>query len=275
MRCRNYIMLLWVLLAGCLAGVRAEETYPHENILSLRYGGMWQQDQYFSPLLYEGMEAGIGNEWWQAFRRNGRWEHMGRLDLTFGWLLSEKRSNRLYGLDIEAGWGAMYRWDFAFGTRHAQQVQLLLGPYAAIDWAPRMLVSNVNKPYSMDAAAEVQALAGVRYTLTARRTAYRLSYIVRANVIGADFMPDYWQSYYELTEGVRGDIRCAGMWNRRYLHHELTLDILCPHSSWRVGLRHEYLEYGQGAMWFSREQVAVVLGTCFRYGVKALEIKNK
>ena len=264
--------------------------YPHEDVFTLRFGGQWQQDQYLSPLLYDGMEVGIGNEWWQTFRRAPQWLHMGRADLTFGWLTNPRYTNRIYSLDIEAGWGAAYQWDFRFAchkrssagetpaspvkqqssrfaNRERHLLQVFLGPYLNAEWAPRMLLSNVNKPYSMDAAIEIQALAGIRYTFTAPRTAYRLSYILRANLIGMDFMPDYWQSYYELTEGVPGDLRCAGMWNRRYFAHELTLDIISRRSTWRLGIRHEYLEYGKRQMAFSREQVAIVLGTCFRYGV--------
>lgn len=236
-------------------------------MLTLRFGGMWQQDQYLSPLLYDGMEVGISNEWWQAFRRAPQWLHIGRADLTFGWLTNPRYTNRLYALDIEAGWGAAYQWNLRFARREQHRLQIFLGPYLAAEWAPRMLLSNVNKPYSMDAAIEVQALTGIRYTFTAPRTAYRLSYILRANIIGMDFMPDYWQSYYELTEGVSGDLRCAGMWNRRYFAHELTLDIISRRTTWRLGIRHEYLEYGKQQMAFSREQVAIVLGTCFRYGV--------
>lgn len=268
--CARLISLCFFFICSLVPTVKAADTthvYPHEDVLTLRFGGMWQQDQYLSPLLYDGMEVGISNEWWQAFRRAPQWLHMGKADLTFGWLTNPRYTNRLYALDIEAGWGAAYQWDLRFARREQHHLQIFLGPYLAAEWAPRMLLSNVNKPYSMDAAIEVQALAGIRYTFTAPHTAYRLSYILRANIIGMDFMPDYWQSYYELTEGVPGDLRCAGMWNRRYLAHELTLDIISRRSTWRLGIRHEYLEYGKRQMAFSREQVAIVLGTCFRYGV--------
>jgi len=112
------------------------------------------------------------------------------------------------------------------------------------------------------------AHAGLRYVFKGKKTSYRLQYMLRANLIGVDFMPNYWESYYELTEGVKGDIRCAGMWNHRILQHELTLDMQFPHSTWRVGLVHEYDEYGQRNMMFSHEQVSAVVGTCFHYRIK-------
>ena len=85
--------------------VKAADTtniYPHEDVLTLRFGGMWQQDQYLSPLLYDGMEVGISNEWWQACRLAPQGRHIARADRTGGWLTNPRYTNRLYALDIEA-----------------------------------------------------------------------------------------------------------------------------------------------------------------------------
>ena len=272
---RRWVAIGCLLLAGCTSflGIPLQaENVEHENVLHVNYGGMWQQDQYLSPILYSGMRVGLGNEWWQPFRQESRlgrkgkltnWAHTGRVDVSFGWVYNQPHSNGMYALGIQGGWGAFYTWQF-----QKAGVQIWLGPYLDLDFMPRTILSNVNKPYSMDAAVQMEAMGGVSYSFAARKTSYRLRYTVRANLIGVDFMPDYWQSYYELTEGIEGIVRCAGMWNHRYLNHELTLDMQFLHSTWRVGVRHEYLEYGQGDMWFSREQVSAVVGTCFRYTLK-------
>ena len=57
---------------------------------------------------------------------------------------------------------------------------------------------------------------------------YRLHYLVRTNLIGFDYLPEYWQSYYEVTEGVPGMARCSGHWNHHTLRHELALDLHGP-----------------------------------------------
>ncbi|MBQ9426635.1 MAG: hypothetical protein IJU36_03290 [Paludibacteraceae bacterium] len=235
----------------------------HEDILRVHFGGMWLQDQYLSPLLYSGMQVGIGNEWWQPMRRHPHWSHVGQVDARFAWIYSSAKNNLVYALQLQGGWGAYYAWQW-----RDPSISLILGPYLNVDFAPRMHGREVNKPYSMDLAADVCALAGVTYTVRAGKVDLRLRYLIRANLFGVDFMPDYWQSYYELTEGVRGNIRFSGMWNHRLLRHELTLDIRCPHSTWRVGIAHAYLEYGAGNMWFSREQVEAIVGTCFHYRIQ-------
>lgn len=245
------------------------ENVDHENILKLRFGGTWIQDPYLSPSRYSGLHVGIGNEWWQDFRKESRlgragklehWHHVGRVDAQFGWTYNPVKSNVLYNIGLQAGWGAYYSWIFA-----PQGVQIMLGPYLDFDYMGRLHARNVNKPYSMDIATDIMAMAGVSYAFKGTKTSYRLRYLIRANLIGVDFMPDYWQSYYELTEGIPGRVRCSGMWNHRTLRHELTMDMQFPHSTWRVGIAHEYMEYGDKNSMFSREQVALIVGTCFRY----------
>lgn len=308
----------------------------HEDILTIQGGGMWLQDQYLSPLLYDGVSVGITNEWWQAFhgkkreyknntsdrstlsydntsdtiflscgtisdrrtllcdtisdrstlggkkrlsldagesngkRYIGCWEHVGKVGIQVSGLENEPQSNKIYAIGVNAGWGAYYTWKWKITSRktNISRFQIGVGPYVAGDFMPRYIVNNVNKPYSMDIAAEIDAMAFVSYSFGGKKTSYRLRYLIRTNLIGIDFMPDYWQSYYEITEGIAGKTRCAGMWNHRYLNHELTLDMQFKHSTWRIGVRHEYLEYGEKSMWFSREQVSAVIGTCFRYRTK-------
>ncbi len=284
----------------------------HEDILTVQTGGSWLQDQYLSPLRYDGLNVGIANEWWQGFRGTkrerkageasgargssssslsrggsgasfmGRWEHVGKVGLQVLALNNTPKTNKIYAIGINAGWGAYYTWKWPKTSvdnkttsnetttckRLRGSWQIGLGPYVAGDLMPRYIVSNVNKPYSMDISAEVQAMGFVSYSFGGKKTSYRLRYLVRTNLIGVDFMPDYWESYYEITEGIAGKTRCAGMWNHRYLHQELTLDMQFRHSTWRIGVRHEYLEYGEKSMWFSREQVSAVIGTCFRYRTK-------
>lgn len=254
-------MALMLLSAPLMA---SDDGYgvEHEDILRIHVGGLWLQDRYLSPLRYTGMQVGLGNEWWQPFSRHPDWAHVGQVDLRFAWIYSSAKNNLVYQLHLNGGWGAYYAWNWS-----QPRIQILLGPYLNLDFAPRMHAREVNKPYSMDAAADVCALAGVSFCFAKGKVDFRLRYLIRANLIGIDFMPDYWESYYEMTEGVSGRVRCSGMWNHRLLRHELTLDIRCPHSTWRLGIAHAYLEYGAGDMSFSREQVEAVVGTCFRYRV--------
>jgi hypothetical protein len=232
------------------------------------FGGVWMQDQYLSPLLYRGYRVGIGNSWLQPFRltekkEGSRWEHIGKVDGQFMWMYNPVKTNIVYAVGVRGGWGAYYAWAFP-----KQGVRLWVGPYMELDFLAKWHVVNVNKPFSMDAAVDMMAMAGVSYAFRGRKTSYRLSYHISANMMGVDYVPDYWQSYYEVTEGVIGRVRFSGMWNHRVLSHGLDFDMQLPHSTWRIGVEHEYVEYGIKGMMFSREQVSLVVGTVFRYRLR-------
>lgn len=239
----------------------------HENILKIKYGGVWQVDPYLSPLRYTGQSVGLGNEWWQSFRKYERWAHVGAVDLTGQWSYNSPKTNRLWGLGVQFGWGAYHHWDW-----EDKGLQVIVGPYLEGELMARYLTSNFNKPFSMDLGIQAQAMTGISWSFAGKKTSYRLRYLVHFNVIGVDFMPDYFASYYELSEGVlKGTVRCAGLWNHQSLRHELTLDLQFPHSTWRVGVEHQFLHYGTSAMDMQRNQVNLVVGCIWHYKIRPAE----
>jgi hypothetical protein len=253
--------------------VSAGENVEPTNVLKVHFGANYQLDTYLSPLAYTGWQLGIGNEWWQPFRqdtrlgRTGRlanWAHVGRVDVSGCSNRSSARSNLTYGLDISGGWGAFYCWKW-----QSERLKVFLGPYLEAGLAVRYISANVNKPLSLDVAADVMAMSGISWSFYGRKTSYRLNYQLRTNLIGFDFMPDYWQSYYELSQGVQGTMRCSGHWNHHTVKHELTIDMQFPHSTWRLGVAHHYLNYGTAHLHFVRNQVNLVVGCIWNYRIKA------
>lgn len=269
---KRFISVVIVLLLAI--GIRAqEEGVEHTNVLKVKFGWNYQLDTYLSPFAYRGLQVGIGNEWWQPFRQDSRlgqtgrlanWAHVGRLDIRGFQQISSARSNLIRGLGGTAGWGAFYCWQW-----QDNRLKVLLGPYLETELNIREISSNVNKPYSFDVSAEVMAMSGVSWSFYGKKTSYRLHYLVRTNLIGFDYMPEYWQSYYEVTEGVPGMARCSGHWNHHTLRHELALDLQFPHSTWRVGAEHEYVNYGTKDLHFIRNEVCLVVGCIWNYRIKA------
>ena len=261
-------------LLFALAGmVHAEEGVEHTNVLKVKFGLNYQLDTYLSPLGYRGIEIGIGNEWWQPFRQDTRlgqtgqltnWAHVGRLDLRGVRQLSSARNNLIYGLGVSGGWGAYYHWQWC-----DNRLQLLLGPYLETELYVRELASNTNKPYSFDIAIDGMVMGGLSWSFYGKKTSYRLHYLIRTNVIGFDFLPDYWQSYYELSEGVKGTPRCSGHWNHHTVKHALSLDMQFPHSTWRVGAEHVYINYGTKDLHFVRNEISLVIGCIWNYRIQA------
>lgn len=272
MRLRTYIFVLWLCAAATIqAQIPEAGTYgaEHTNVLKVRAGYGSQLDTYLSPLAFRGWQVGIGNEWWQPFRqdsklgRTGRlshWGHVGRLDIGGGSYTNTARSNSFYSVQIAAGWGAFYYWQW-FDNR----LKVHIGPYLEGGFTARNISSNVNKPLSFDIGVDVMAMGGVSWSFYGKKTSYCLHYLVRTNLIGFDYLPHYWQSYYELSQGVQGLARCSGHWNHHTLKHELTLDMQFPHSTWRVGAAHELNDYGTTDLHFSRNTVSLVVACIWKY----------
>ena len=251
----------------------AQEGVEHDNILKLKIGTGYQLDTYLSPMGYAGMLYGLGNEWWQPFRQatcagqEGRaagWAHVGRADVCITDYHNRAYSNTYLGLQLAAGWGAFHEWKWA-----DDRLRVHAGPYMEAELNVREHANNVNKIVSLDIAVDVMVMGGVSWSFYGKRTSYRLNYLLRTNVIGMDYLPEYWESYYEITQGVPGQARCSGHWNHNTVKHELSLDMQFPHSTWRVGAEHELVNYGTPDLHFMRNQMSVVIGCRWKYRSRA------
>lgn len=260
MKIRSYILALWLCWA---MAVIAQDGYgrEHTNVLKLRGGYGSQLDTYLSMFRFQGYQFGLGNEWWQSFR-HPHWEHVGRVDVNAFRYTPNPPSNRITGLQISGGWGALYRWKWC-----DDRLQVHVGPYLEAELGVKYLGNNVNKPLSVDIAVDVQAMGGVSWSFYGKQTSYRLNYLIRTNLIGFDYVPEYGQSYYELSQGVQGIARCAGHWNHNTVKHELSLDLQFPHSTWRVGAEHNFNSYRTDNLHFRTHQISLVLGCIWKYRI--------
>ena len=71
----------------------------------------------------------------------------------------------------------------------------------------------------------------------------RIKYDFFNNWLGLGYCPHYWQSYYEIMEGIKGKTTCSGLWNRLYLKHRLVFDFQVNKFKCRFGFEHNYLKY--------------------------------
>jgi hypothetical protein len=273
---QKHLLFLVTLLVTVAYSVSAQEgIYGHEHtdVLKLRVGYGRQVDTYLSPMAYTGMQYGLGNEWWQAFRQDTKlgkigklanWGHVGRVDISVINYTNPARSNSFIGVQVAAGWGAFYCWKWI-----DDRLKVHVGPYLEGSFAMRSQGSNVNKVVSFDIAVDVMAMGGVSWSFYGKKTSYRLNYLLRTNLIGFDYLPEYWQSYYELTEGVHGTTRFSGHWNHNTVKHEITMDMQFAHSTWRIGAEHEFVRYGTANMHFVRNQLSVIIGCRWKYRIHA------
>lgn len=246
----------------------------HESVFKIGYGGTWNVDPYQSPLLYSGQEIRMGGEIAQPFRKianteKGGWAHMGRFSVTGSRAYTATKNNRTYGLGVEGGWSAYHHWDWQTGATPGlkdSKLQVWLGPELNADIMARQQASEVNKPFSVDVGVDAMAMVGLSYTMYAQKTRYRMRYLLDINILGVEFMPDYWESYYEVYKNrLKGNIHCSGPWNRNRIRQEWCMDFGFKRSTWRLGVEHEWLRYGGKEMTWVRQQVGVVVGCVWQY----------
>lgn len=262
-----------IALTGCFYAMG--ETMWHKDVLTVGYGEMWLLDGYLSPLVYNGEAISLSNEWWQPFKERTKystanWGHVGKLSLRGERVISEKKSNLIDALDIQGGWGAHYqfKWDFSASPGvEWSQLRVLVGPYIGADIMAKQMSRNVNKPYSIDAGIDACIMGEVNYAFACKSTAYSIGYGVQMNLFGVEWLPEYWTSYYEITEGVRTseNVHFSYAGNRQYLQQDFHFDMQFKHSSWRVGVKHEYMKYGVDKRPFRRESISGYIGAIFQY----------
>ena len=284
---KHYLTLI-ILLLTCV-GMRAQEAVSvaseassvgddiaaqRSDVFTVYYGGEWLWDSYLSPLLYDGWTAGLGNEWWTDFRhqsaRQVRWRHVGSLLVSGGYTTQAQGMNTIGFFDIEAGWGAHPVWRLNTGQTkgiESRHIELYGGAYLGAGVMMQRLLQHDAKTYSFDIGADLSLKAGMGYAFRCKKTAYRLVYEAEMNVLGAMWLPDYWESYYEISEKVNldGSVVCAHWGNRQHLKQLVALDFEFKHSSWRLGVRHEYLHYGDEKRYFARQQLSLAVGCIFDY----------
>ena len=277
-----------ILLMALLAIV-SSMCYGTENILKIKYGFNNTLDPYLSPLQYSGQEIGIGNEWWAEIKvkkLNGGnalraeeqgWLSVGRLDLCGQRAYSAAKSNLFYAFGVQGSWAGIWQYQLSNPTLQSAKIygiDFLVGPELAIDFRARQHASNINKPYSFDLGIDVNAAAGVALRFGGEKTAYRLRYMIRTNLIGTDWTPEYWQSMYEASTGQwKQNVRCSGPWNRNVVRQELSMDFQFIRSTWRLGAEHEWMTTRTGTMDWIRHEVRLVVGCAWKYHVDGRSVK--
>ena len=277
-----------ILLMALLAIV-SSMCYGTENILKIKYGFNNTLDPYLSPLQYSGQEIGIGNEWWgeiKVKKLNGGnalraeeqgWLSVGRLDLCGQRAYSAAKSNLFYAFGVQGSWAGIWQYQLSNPTLQSAKIHgidFLVGPELAIDFRARQHAGNINKPYSFDLGIDVNAAAGVALRFGGKKTAYRLRYMIRTNLIGTDWTPEYWQSMYEASTGQwKQNVRCSGPWNRNVVRQELSMDFQFIRSTWRLGAEHEWMTTRTGTMDWIRHEVRLVVGCAWKYHVDGRSVK--
>lgn len=252
----------------CFATILTVNSYAlvHQDELSVIVGTLQQRDSYLSPLWYEGLVLGLHNTWSQDFKKRPHWWHQGYMGLDIAMLQNHFHTNMMMNLLLDVGWKAYYR------AVNVGGFELGVGPAVGLQLSGRLHVKNVNKPVSVDGGFDGNAVVHLRYSLPRPKCHFGIRYEAQLNLLGCDYLPDYWQLPDEKSIGQ--NIRFTHLGNRRNFVEQAFVDFLWRSAGVSAGVRHEYNHtLGKGLV-MERSLVAFVITVTFNYEHKRLFYGN-
>ncbi len=252
---------MFIILFGLLVLFKGF-ALEHEYVLSLQYGGVALQDEYLSPMRYNGWAVGLRQEWWQRFSKKPKWQHAGKVYLGYTKTHNQTFYNSIDALNVRAEWGAQRCFDNLW-----KGLSISVGPGLYADMFVKYIASYVNKPASVDLSMSAALNAVFQYSFNLKKVDLILRYELCYGFLGFGFVQDYWESYYELLGGVGHDVKFLAPWHYAGLQHQLSLDIRCAKTAWRIGVEHLFQHTGRRQMTYETEQIRLTVATIIRYKI--------
>lgn len=234
MKLKNIIaalcVVLWVLSASA-----ADPALPRpvEQEYRVEVGGVKTLSTYLSPLRYSGTSWSASGSW----RKATSWSPENMVmqfdaDVTYLTTLNPAHTARMIGINGYFGWGLAWR------KRLPHNLQVTAGGALDINGGALYLTRNSNNPVTAMAYAGLDLTA----SLTWRSRIGRIPIIVddefRIPSLGAFFMPQYGETYYEIYLGNHRGLAHCGWWGNKFgINNLLSLRLDFGRTALQVGYR--------------------------------------
>ncbi len=234
------------VLLGCVAAVSwasaPTDTVPRvirpvTSAYTLEIGGANLADTYLTPLEYNGWNAAIGYERWQAMGFSPRsWVQRlaGRIELDR--TDNPARNATMWYAGLELSWGMMWR------KLLPENFTVGLGPATSVTAGCVYNDRNGNNPASAKASWTVDLSAYATWRFKMGRVPVTLRYQASLPVVGAFFSPDYGELYYEIYLGNHNGLAHCAWWGSYFrMENLLTADLRFGATALRIGYRNNIL----------------------------------
>ena len=262
-----------MLFALSLQG-RAEEGLRSSTRTTLfGIGRVNHLDTYLSPMEYKGPQVGFLHDTYRTLQRN---PHIVFQTLTQGELSytdnpAQNAHDMGGSIRYDAGWGRQWKdilWkdlDFTVGGMAGGTLGFLY--------------NNRNGNNPAQARANITASAFVRadYRFKIRKQTLALHYQAHMPLIGATFMPQFGQSYYDLFDRGNYDhnIRCMHPANALSLRQLFTVDIPVRHACLSVGYLSDLRQLNTNGIRQHQYGRAFVIGYVRRISILGKDKQSK
>ena len=190
---------------------------------------------YLTPIHYSGWRTELGYERLQAMKFNPE-QWIMRLDLRF-WLGRDHNPAHTASI-VQMGFRPS--WSMLWRHRVGDGFTLAVGPNIGAEIGGLYLSRNGNNPASVQASVNVGATAHAAWNGRILGLPLTLRYQPTMPLMGAFFMPDYDELYYEIWLGNHSKLAHFG-WPGNFfrLDNLLTADLHFGNTNLRLGYRCE------------------------------------
>ena len=243
--CRGVVRALFFLVffvAG-LSYVAAEQDdsvalRPADISVMLNFGKSGNIDTYLSQLRYEGKRMEIRTEFLRASKFSPE-NWIGRVEaaLSYDNIRNPAGNNTRHTLLADVGYGLMRRLD----VHLLPGLELYAGGVAGFNGGVTYDPRNSNNVCSPQIYLNLGITGMVAYSFKIGKLPVTARYQPEIPVIGAFYLPDYDQSFFEMYLGNYKDAVNFGWWKNRFdIDNLLTVDLHFGAVSLRVGYRNEF-----------------------------------
>lgn len=214
-------------------------------------------DPYLSSLDY----SGIGLRY-EEFRSrlfnpdNQKISSFSRLSGMLGLTINPAATASVSYMGIDYGWGVHYRYPVM------EDVLLLAGGFADVNFGYKSNSRNVNNPVNIDLSTDLNASLGARFYIHTRRRVIQVNAMIDFPVIGCMFVPYPGLSYYEmyLSRQYSEAIHFSSLHNRQGIRQLISVDFPLKNSTISIGIRSGQLKYQASEQVYNFDEYSLVFG---------------
>lgn len=267
---KRYVLLLTALIMASAAySVAAGDTLPSRNNWYFGAGELRTSDPTLSPQEYNGPSFSFTGEHTNDYRCKSPVEWSFDYCFTYAYLLNESKSARMNYFALNLRYGSYYRFEPVNG------LSIAAGGRIDLFGAVKNQTRNVNNIGAGDIRFNLDATARIRYQYHWNsRFGLETGYDFAMPFIGCMFMPDFGESYYEISKGLPGNLKrlvtFTSFHNIQNIKGILTFNILFPDGALIFAFSHENAWWQGKAGQFYTHNLTGSIGFALR--LKALRI---
>ena len=240
-KARIWLGVLFALLASVSVKAAGGDTVVlrlRQSAVTFDIGHTRNHDTYLSILPYSGRHMRLGYEFMRASRRHPlQWVHQVNAGFSYDSPVNPAGNNKMHTVLADIDWGMMRRWNNVF----VDGLNLYAGGNLAFEGGCTYNPRNSNNVASPHIYLNAGLTGMAVYRFKVGRLPVTARYQPTIPVVGAYYLPEYDQSFYEIYLGNYWNTATFGWWGNRFdMENLLTFDWHFGSTALRIGYRHNF-----------------------------------